>query len=68
MQLKTNKLKQPFFTKLVLAVLSVMCCALAASAQNVKGKITDDENLGMPGVSISLKGTATVALSDSLGN
>lgn len=67
MQKEINLLNSAFLMKLALAICSLMLCVLAANAQSVRGKIIDDENLGMPGVSISLKGTSTVALSDPQG-
>lgn len=61
-------LNKRFVVKLALALCSIMLGVTVANAQTVRGKITDDENKGIPGASIFVKGTNTAAQSDNLGN
>ena len=63
-----NNITQRFLAKTALMICSLLLIVIAANAQTVKGKITDDENLGVPGASVSLQGSKLVVMSDSLGN
>src|ERR1700712_1867149 len=47
--------------KLYMLVTLLLCCFMYASAQNVtvKGTVTDDHNLPLPGVNIKVAGSAT---------
>ncbi len=63
-----NNITQRFLAKIALMICSLLLIIIAANAQTVKGKITDDENLGVPGASVSLQGSKLVVMSDSLGN
>lgn len=65
--MQINLTKQ-FLTKVALAICSLTLCAIATNAQNIRGKITDDKNESMPGVSISLKGTNTGTVSGVNGS
>ncbi|WP_128548163.1 SusC/RagA family TonB-linked outer membrane protein [Larkinella soli] len=60
-----------FFTeKRFFLLVALLCCCLSVIAQQartVKGKITDERNEGLPGVSIVLKGTTTGTTTDAGG-
>ena len=57
--------RRPAFCLLVLCLLF----STAALAQvRLTGKVTDDQNLGLPGVSVVLKGTTTGTVTDAAGN
>ncbi len=52
----------------LLLILWLNCAALAfAENKTVTGKVTDEENTGLPGVGISVKGTTTGASTNSDG-
>ncbi|RCH56333.1 SusC/RagA family protein [Mucilaginibacter hurinus] len=55
--------------KIYLLILSVCCFFQLANAQNrtVTGKVTDAEGEVLPGVNVSLKGTATATATDARG-
>ena len=52
-----------------LLILSFLLLSIAATAQiKISGKITDNHNKALPGISISIKDSYDGATSDSLGN
>ena len=51
-----------------LCLLIGMMCAGSLSAQTITGKVTDDENLPLPGASVMVKGTQNVVSTDIDGN
>jgi TonB-dependent starch-binding outer membrane protein SusC len=57
-------------TRKWLLVLPLVLFGLVAFAQNARitGKVTDDTNEGLPGVSVQVKGTATGTVTDIDGN
>jgi hypothetical protein len=54
-----------FFTLLIFAALSV---SVFAQSRTITGKVTDDSGIGLPGVNIQIKGTATGATSNLDGS
>lgn len=56
-------------TRLLLVFALLMSVALGAVAQvTVKGKILDDSGSGLPGVTVKVKGSSSVTMSDINGN
>ena len=51
-----------------LCLLIVMMCAGSLYSQTVTGKVTDNENLPLPGASVLVKGTQNVVSTDIDGN
>lgn len=56
-----------FKTKFLLILLMVCATFASAIAQNIKGKISDENGEGLPGVNVLVKGTNTGAISDAKG-
>ncbi|MFC5409291.1 SusC/RagA family TonB-linked outer membrane protein [Larkinella bovis] len=59
-----------FIGKRVFLLVALLCWSLAVSAQqarSVKGKVTDERNEGLPGVSIVVKGTTSGTTTDVNG-
>ena len=56
-----------FKTKFLLVMLMVCATITSALAQNIKGKISDENGEGLPGVNVLVKGTNTGAISDAKG-
>ncbi|WP_230679927.1 SusC/RagA family TonB-linked outer membrane protein [Pontibacter rufus] len=56
--------------KLLLVLLLTLFSVTSVLAQNatVKGRVTDETGMGLPGVTVLLKGTATAAPTDMQGN
>ncbi|WP_442796105.1 SusC/RagA family TonB-linked outer membrane protein [Pelobium manganitolerans] len=55
--------------RLLLLIVIGLASSITAYAQTtVKGKVTDDTGMGLPGVSIMLKGTTTGTQTDANGN
>src|SRR6187402_2683850 len=61
--LKTKKRIHPFFG--VAAVLLFLCGA--SQAQQVSGKVTSDDGIGVPGVNVIIEGTTLGTSTDSDG-
>jgi TonB-dependent starch-binding outer membrane protein SusC len=60
--------KIPIFkTKFLLMLLIVFATISQAIAQNVKGKISDENGDGLPGVNVLVKGTNSGAITDAKG-
>lgn len=51
-----------------LCLLIIMMCAGTAYSQSVTGKVTDNDNLPMPGASVAVKGTQNIVSTDIDGN
>ena len=51
-----------------LVMLFLMLSLGAFAQQNVTGKVTDEDNVGLPGVTIKIEGTTTGTISDLDGN
>lgn len=56
-----------FKTKILLMLLIIMATFSQIIAQNIKGKISDENGDGLPGVNILVKGTNTGAITDAKG-
>lgn len=54
--------------KNLLTYLMVLCSWGIAHAQSVSGKVTDENNSPLPGVSITIKGTTTGTVTNTTGN
>ena len=69
-------IKSPFKVLLFLALVSGLCILKqSASAQvvsqtdkKVSGKVTDENGAGLPGVSVTVKGTSKGTITDESGN
>ncbi|MGN8068624.1 SusC/RagA family TonB-linked outer membrane protein [Mucilaginibacter sp. 22184] len=61
--------KKQLLKKLLISPLFVLLC-IAAMAQgiSIKGKLTDERGLALPGVSVAIKGTTRGTLTDAEGN
>jgi len=64
----TNKISIMINIIRYLCLLILMMCAGSLYSQTVSGKITDNENLPLPGASVMVKGTQNVVSSDMDGN
>ena len=64
-KLKTNSMS--FFQKGLFTIL-LLCVSVVLAQQNVKGVITDDEGVPLPGVNVVIKGTDTGVSTDFDGN
>ncbi len=54
--------------KTLLKIMMLFCCATAFSQTTVKGKVTDNTGLPLPGANIIVVGTSTGTISDFDGN
>lgn len=52
----------------IFCLMAFICLPAFVSAQSIKGKVVDESGLPLPGVSVSLVGTATGTVSDIDGN
>ena len=59
--------KTPWLVKLLLTAVLAFC-GMEAFAQTITGKVTDQDNKPLPGVSVYLKGTTTGVITDNQGN
>lgn len=61
-------MKKVYGIVLLGAIFILACCGRAfAQQRSVSGVVTDDKNVGMPGVSVYVKGTTTGTTTDSNG-
>jgi TonB-linked SusC/RagA family outer membrane protein len=60
--------RSPGFPKLLLIVFLALSFTAAHAQTLVKGKVTDENNTGMPGVNILVRGTTTGTTTDSNGD
>jgi TonB-dependent starch-binding outer membrane protein SusC len=61
-------MKKIYFLKCSFLLLFMVMCTLAIAQSNtITGRITDDENLPLPGATVSVKGTTVAAASDANG-
>lgn len=51
-----------------LAVMMISVCAYSQGTIKLKGKVTDENNAGLPGAAVSVKGTTDGTVSDGDGN
>jgi len=66
--MKTLTQKIPIFnTKFLLTIGIVFAAFFNSFAQNIKGKISDENGEGLPGVNVLVKGTNTGAITDAKG-
>ena len=64
------KLIQCVFRRMALAILLWLCLATSVFAQerSISGKITDSNDIGIPGINVAIKGTASGTATDADGN
>lgn len=67
MKNKTFQVFSCHIKKLVFLLLSSLLFSMVAQAQRVSGRVTDENNEPLPGVSIVIKGTATGTTTDDTG-
>jgi len=61
--------KKQLLKKLLISpLLMLLCVAAMAQGTSVKGKVTDERGLALPGVSITVKGATRGAITDAEGN
>ena len=68
---ETIKLKNKPMRKILCFLISVLIFSvpyLLAQQVEITGKVLDDENMGMPGVNVIVKGTTTGTVTDADGN
>lgn len=50
-------------------VIALLVCTVSAFAQSkITGRVVDDQQQGLPGVSVVVKGTTTGSVTDATGN
>ncbi|MCU0326741.1 MAG: carboxypeptidase-like regulatory domain-containing protein, partial [Spirosomaceae bacterium] len=54
--------------KFLLPLVLVFTISIGAIAQNIKGKVTDDQGQSLPGVSVIVKGANNGSITDADGN
>ncbi|MBB6269861.1 iron complex outermembrane receptor protein [Pedobacter cryoconitis] len=56
------------FSLLLLFMLTISICAFAQQSKIIKGKVTDDTNTGLPGVTVRVKGTKVATSTNQNGD
>ncbi len=54
--------------RLYLLILSLFCCALGFAQSTITGKVTDSNNLPLPGVNVAVSGDTAGTITDTDGN
>jgi TonB-linked SusC/RagA family outer membrane protein len=64
----TRIFKTTFLAGILLFIASSFTNQLFAQGREIKGRVTSDDNRGLPGITVTIKGTKTAAVTDANGN